>query len=818
MNIGSGIGLLLFMVVLVSPQAVAKKLPDRPGISASGPAADASQGTAFYEQAYDAYQAEEWKQAERLIEQAIAADPQRPAYHKLKAYILVHGNDDHAGALRAVDASLALDDRDGEAYGMRATSHYFLGDRQEAVTNYSRAFALDYRNSNFYKNYLHVLNELRRYDEMIAVHDAFQRRHREDPHKLPLKSDIPFYASLAYYARQDYVRTIELLTEAIALSPDSHKYYGNRASAYADMKQYTLALADYASALRLAPKDADHYYNRGVAWLAMKDYRRALDDFSSARTMDRDDTNLWLNLGVAYRSLEQNQEALSAYNRALELDPENALARANRATLLQELGNIEAAQRDHERALASLPEVNAATLRYNDAQTRMEAQDWAGAVSLLQEAVRLRPDFEEAWVNLGVAQARLGERQAALDIFNDVLKRFPDSTKALVNRAKLLDGMGDSEAARSDYQRALELEPTNSDYMEHLAKHHARSGNRRDAQTYFERARLIAASPDVYINYTAFLLEGGDDRQALVVAREGARKFPTSYWLLINLGNAQSEAGAWEESIAAYRSAIALQPDRWNAYYNLGNLYAIDMRQPARGIEWYRRALSQQPDSDLDPAKQRDQRATIRLNLASALADTGERASALAVLQEAIDHDPENYRPYFNRAGLALEAGDESSAKRDFAAAAERMQAAPGSLDDDPERLEYLGYALFHLGRNEEAVVKLERLLQQHPDNHSARRNLGYILLELDRPADAQRQFEQAFPAEPDEIDGWLGLLVCVALTEYPGRLADLKSQFDKRFAPRHALDDGLPQRLQGQGYWYSPRFKQLWTKTMASR
>jgi len=198
--------------------------------------------------------------------------------------------------------------------------------------------------------------------------------------------------------------------------------------------------------------------------------------------------------------------------------------------------------------------------------------------------------------------------------------------------------------------------------------------------------------------------------------------------------------------------------------------------------------------------------------------DTGERASALAVLQEAIDHDPENYRSYFNRAGLALEAGDESSAKRDFAAAAERMQADPGSLDDDPERLEYLGYALFHLGRNEEAVVKLERLLQQHPDNHSARRNLGYILLELDRPADAQRQFEQAFPAEPDEIDGWLGLLVCVALTEYPGRLADLKSQFDKRFATRHALDDGLPQRLQGQGYWYSPRFKQLWTTAMASR
>src|SRR4028118_441860 len=73
----------------------------------------------------------------------------------------------------------------------------------------------------------------------------------------------------------------------------------HRASTYVDMKQYTLALADYAKALRLAPKDVNHHFNRGVAWLAMKDYQRALHDFSRARTLGKDDTMLWLNLGVA---------------------------------------------------------------------------------------------------------------------------------------------------------------------------------------------------------------------------------------------------------------------------------------------------------------------------------------------------------------------------------------------------------------------------------------------------------------------------------------------------------------------------------------
>ena len=90
---------------------------------------------------------------------------------------------------------------------------------------------------------------------------------------------------------------------------------------------------------------------------------------------------------------------------------------------------------------------------------------------------------------------------------------------------------------------------------------------------------------------------------------------------------------------------------------------------------------------------------------------------------------------------------------------------------------------------------------------------------------DAERRANAAQVAAGEAVqhllsvtDGWLGMLVCVMLTDDPGRLARLKSQFDKRFATRHALDDGLPQRLQGQGYWYSPRFKQLWTTAMASR
>lgn len=786
-------------------------------IAQDGGVADAtSQASALYVQAQEAYEAEDWQRAWTLIGEAIAAEPDNTQYLKFQSYVAGKRND-HAGVMQAAQHLLTLNNEDAEAYAMRGNAHYFLGDRQQALADYRRALALDFRDSDFYRNYLHTLNELRGHEELIKVYDTFLQRHEEDVDALPLKSDLPFYASLAYYARKDYPRTIELLTEAIELSPDFDGYYGNRALTYDDTKQYSLALADYAKAMQLAPKDPLHPYNRGVTWLHMQEYQKAFDDFSTARKLGKDDSEIWLNLGVAEERLGHDRQALKAYDRALKLDPDNALARANRATLLREQGKTEAADRDHALALSTLPDANAAVLRYNDAQARMRVQDWAGALPLLQEAVRLKPDFLEAWVNLGAAHMHLGNRQAGLDAFNDVLARFPTSTKALINRAKALEEMQDYTSARRDYLRALELDPTNADYMERLAQHYKKTGDRREAKKYFERARRLAASADIFINYSAFLLENGDQREALVVAREGANKFPDNYRLLVNLGNAQSETGAFKEGIATYRRAIAQQPRSLDAYYNLGNLYAFDQKEPARAIEWYRRALQQQADPELDVAGQREQRLGIRLNLATALDLAGDRASALQALQETIDADPDDYRGYYNRAGFALDVGDEQAARRDFTKAVARIQATSGSLDDDPERLEHLGYALFHLDRTDEAVGKLERHLQLQPGNHLARSNLGFVLLDLNRPTEAQRQFEQAFTAEPDEIDVWLGLLACASLSGDPGKLASLKSQFAKRYNGRYQLENDLLKQLQGEGYWYSASFKNLWSQVISA-
>lgn len=100
----------------------------------------------------------------------------------------------------------------------------------------------------------------------------------------------------------------------------------------------------------------------------------------------------------------------------------------------------------------------------------------------------------------------------------------------------------------------------------------------------------------------------------------------------------------------------------------------------------------------------------------------------MAALQEAIDADPDDYSLYFNRAAIAVRAGDRASARRDYLAPLERIQRLQAPSDGEaPDLLEHKSHVLFYLGREKEAAGALQRLLQLEPDRPSVQRGLGYV-------------------------------------------------------------------------------------------
>jgi tetratricopeptide (TPR) repeat protein len=91
-----------------------------------------------------------------------------------------------------------------------------------------------------------------------------------------------------------------------------------------------------------------------------------------------------------------------------------------------------------------------------DAKYRKE--DYKGAIADYGQAIRLKPDYAEAYNNRGVVR-NLGDRQGAISDYNQAIKLKPDYAEAYHNRGFAYNALGDKQNAITDYDQAITLKP-----------------------------------------------------------------------------------------------------------------------------------------------------------------------------------------------------------------------------------------------------------------------------------------------------------------------------------------------------------------------
>jgi len=83
----------------------------------------------------------------------------------------------------------------------------------------------------------------------------------------------------AAVARKDFTSAIDHYTEALALSPDNKIYLSNRAAAYSQAGQHTLAAADALKAVELDPGYAKAWSRLGHARYALGDAKGSMEAY-----------------------------------------------------------------------------------------------------------------------------------------------------------------------------------------------------------------------------------------------------------------------------------------------------------------------------------------------------------------------------------------------------------------------------------------------------------------------------------------------------------------------------------------------------------
>jgi len=293
------------------------------------------------------------------------------------------------------------------------------------------------------------------------------------------------------------------------------------------------------------------------------------------------------------------------------------------------------------------------------------------AVIHFQQALRLRPDFPEAYNNLGNAYFLKGNLDAAVAQYHQALRLRPHYADPYCNLGNVLLRQNKLDEAIRCYQQALQIKPNSAEVCNNLGLALQRRDEFDEAIRYYRQA--VQLNPhyaeahrnlgDALHRLANTLLEKDKFDEAIGCLKKALRHKPNFPEAYSNLGNALVCQDKLDEAIGCFRNALRLNPDFALAHNGLGcalerqnnleqamecfrqalqvdpnlaeahdNLGAAFERQSQldEAVHCYRQALHLKPDS-----------AAVHNRLACALTRQGQLDLALASIREALRLQPD---------------------------------------------------------------------------------------------------------------------------------------------------------------------------------
>ncbi|CAA7620901.1 Type 11 methyltransferase [Candidatus Terasakiella magnetica] len=218
------------------------------------------------------------------------------------------------------------------------------------------------------------------------------------------------------------------------------------------------------------------------------------------------------------------------------------------------------------------------------------------AVEGYQRTVQVKPGFEDAHLNLGLALYTLGRLDEAAVSYRHALDINPDNPGANSNLGIILRDLGRLEEAETHCRRALEVSPDMAQAHYNLGVVLAGLSRLPEAAASYRRA--VDIMPDfaqAHNNLGSALHDLGKLEEAASTYRRVLDIMPNFAEVHSNLGNTLRNLGKLEDAEASCRRAVEIKPDYADAHNKLGNtLYDLGQHEAAAAC--YRRALKIRPD------------------------------------------------------------------------------------------------------------------------------------------------------------------------------------------------------------------------------
>jgi tetratricopeptide (TPR) repeat protein/serine/threonine protein kinase len=352
------------------------------------------------------------------------------------------------------------------------------------------------------------------------------------------------------------------LREAVHLKPDYSRAHDNLGRVLGKQGKMAEAEAEYREALRLWPANAWAYVNLGCLLCEHKrHYKAAITAFREAVRLQPKLADAHNSLGVALRRDGQPAEAEAAYREALRLAPKHANAQNNLGFLLARQGRYAEADAAYREALRLEPDdLNA---RINLAKLLRDSQrDFDGAIAVLRQGLRLKPNWAEGHHQLGLTltqKGQLPEAEAAYREANRLQRGQVESHYAL--GVLLCDTKRDYDGAIAAFREVIRLEPNWAEAHGYLGFALSRKGKQTEATSEFREAlRLKPDFAQSHYNLGQVLAAQGKLADAEAELAEALRLKPNDARAHHALGNVYARLARWDRATATFARAAELDP------------------------------------------------------------------------------------------------------------------------------------------------------------------------------------------------------------------------------------------------------------------
>jgi tetratricopeptide (TPR) repeat protein len=503
-----------------------------------------------------------------------------------------------------------------------------------------------------------------------------------------------------------------------------------------------------------------------------------------------------LERGDEYAAEKRDQFALIEYASAVKLDPKFGEARFKLAQTYERMNNPRAAFAEYIRAADALPDDRSAQLkatqvllmtgRFEDAKARVASllqedpkdvealllhanamsalRDPAGALTEIEEALRISPDSSRVFVNLGAVRMQSGNAREAEAAFRQAVALAPSSVDAVLALANFLwaaERMTEAEAAIKEAlarepqhllanrmlgvlyltsRRASEAEQPLKAVADiskapaarlQLADYYASAGRTKDAATALaplasDQATFAEAEARLaLLDYVAGRVSEAHHRLDAVLAR-----LPNSAPVLLLKAQWLTTENKLDEALDRAKAAAAADPQSARAQFALASVYDR-RRESAQAIKSYNEVLR------LNPRATAAQVELSRLSLTS-----GDDPMALRYAEEARQAEPSNPAAGVALARSLIAAGNFPRAESEIAALLERTPAAAV--------VHAVSGTLQASKRNPDAARRsFERALELQPGFLEALGGLTYLDLAANAPAQAIARLEPEIARRP---------------------------------------------------------------------